>query len=122
MKIYLGTVAGYLPSNICVHGLRTIFIKCGVWADISLPRQHSLVHYPRSIRLFGSPNGLCSSIMESKHIQTVKEPWQHSSRYKALAQMLVTITRLDKLAAAKREFTSRGMMMGTTSSYMAMVL
>ncbi|KAJ6533649.1 hypothetical protein B0H19DRAFT_444798 [Mycena capillaripes] len=36
--------------------------------------------------------------------------------------MLVTLTRLDKLAAAKREFTVRGMMIGTTSSYTAMVL
>ena len=34
----------------------------------SLPRQHSLVHYSDLIREFGAPNGLCSSITESKHI------------------------------------------------------
>jgi hypothetical protein len=104
------------------HQYRDIFIQCGVRIDISLPRQHSLVHYPRFIRLFGSPNGLCSSITESKHIKAVKEPWRRSSRYNALAQMLVTLSRLDKLAAARREFTSRGMMTGTTSSYTAGVL
>ncbi|KAJ7195098.1 hypothetical protein GGX14DRAFT_377389 [Mycena pura] len=104
------------------HQFRTIFMECGVRTNISLPRQHSLIHYLRFIRLFGSPNGLCSSITESKHIKAVKEPWRRSSRYNALSQMLVTLTRLDKLAAAKRKFAARGMMTGTTSSYTAMVL
>ncbi|KAI0245200.1 hypothetical protein BJV78DRAFT_1277494 [Lactifluus subvellereus] len=88
---------------------------------ISLPRQHSLLHYIRSVRLFGSPNGLCSSITESKHIKAVKEPWRRSSRYKALVQILRTISRLDKLAAAQRAFTQLGMMDGTTASYTAMI-
>ncbi|KAJ6626339.1 hypothetical protein B0H10DRAFT_1941900 [Mycena sp. CBHHK59/15] len=104
------------------HQYRTIFIECGVRIDISLPRQHSLVHYIRFIRLFGSPNGLCSSITESKHIKAVKEPWRRSSRFKALVQMLITLMRLDKLAALKGALTIRGMMTGTTSSYTAAVL
>ncbi|KAJ7483082.1 hypothetical protein B0H11DRAFT_1205027 [Mycena galericulata] len=104
------------------HTFRAVFIEAGVRVSISLPRQHSLVHYIRFIRLFGSPNGLCSSITESKHIKAVKEPWRRSSRYKALTQMLVTLTRLDKLAAAMRDFTGRGMMTGTSSSYTAAVL
>jgi hypothetical protein len=37
-------------------------------------------------------------------------------------QMLQTISRLDKLAAARHVFTKLGMMEGSTSSYMAMVL
>ncbi|KAJ6579813.1 hypothetical protein B0H10DRAFT_2341961 [Mycena sp. CBHHK59/15] len=104
------------------HQYRTIFIECGVRVDISLPRQHSLVHYICFIQLFGSPNGLCSSITESKHIKAVKEPWHRSSHYKALAQMLIMLVRLGKLAAALCDFTVRGMMAGTTSSYTAMVL
>ncbi|KAF8200520.1 hypothetical protein K438DRAFT_1822115 [Mycena galopus ATCC 62051] len=51
------------------HTHRDIFVQTGVRVDISLPRQHSLLHYLPSIRLFGSPNGLCSSITESKHIK-----------------------------------------------------
>jgi hypothetical protein len=89
--------------------------------SISLPRQHSLLHYIRSIHLFGSPNGLCSSITESKHIKAVKEPWRRSSRYKALSQMLRTLCRLDKLAAACTVFTELGMMDGTTAAYTAMI-
>ncbi|KAJ7238115.1 hypothetical protein B0H12DRAFT_1204309 [Mycena haematopus] len=104
------------------HEYRQIFIDSGVRVDISLPRQHSLVHYIRSIRLFGSPNGLCSSITESKHIKAVKEPWRRSNRFNALSQMLRTLVRLDKLAALKIIFTLRGMMTGTTASYTRQVL
>ncbi|KAF8957103.1 hypothetical protein BDZ97DRAFT_120310 [Flammula alnicola] len=59
---------------------------------------------------FGAPNGLCSSITESKHIKAVKEPWRRSSHFEALAQMLVTNQRLDKLAAARVDFRARGML------------
>jgi hypothetical protein len=107
----------------CFHRYWAFFIgTAGVNGEcISLPRQHSLLHYRRSIQLFGSPNGLCSSITESKHIKAVKEPWRRSSRFKALVQMLRTISRLDKLAAARRSFAQLGMMDGTTASYTAMI-
>jgi hypothetical protein len=76
----------------------------------SLPRQHSIVHYRFLIQEFGAPNGLCSSITESKHIKAVKEPWRRSSRFEALGQMLVTNQRLDKLAAVRVNFQARGML------------
>jgi hypothetical protein len=101
------------------HHYRTIFIDMGVRTDISLPRQHALTHYPRSIRLYGSPNGLCSSMTESKHIKAVKEPWRRSSRHKALVQMLRTNCRMDKMAFAQRVF---GMMEGTISAFVVMIL
>jgi hypothetical protein len=96
-----------------------IFITTGVRVSISLPCQHALFHYYLSIQLFGSPNGLCSSITESKHIKAVKESWQCSSRDKALNQMLCTIVRLDKMTALWQIFDGQGMLVGTTSSYMA---
>jgi hypothetical protein len=106
------------------HLHREIFVgTAGVTGDrISLPRQHSLMHYIRCIQLFGSPNGLCSSITESKHIKAVKEPWRRSSHFDALTQMLRTNSRMDKLAAATQEFTKLGMMDGTTAEYTAMIL
>ncbi|TFK72006.1 hypothetical protein BDN72DRAFT_855779 [Pluteus cervinus] len=147
MKVYLGCVAGYLPSNMvqCLAALldftylarrnalnnvhlqqmddaldrythfRESYILAGF--QTSIPRQHALQHYITSIRLFGSPNGLCSSITESKHIKAVKEPWRRSNRYKALIQMLRTIDRIDKLGAACADYTHRGMMRGTTLTY-----
>jgi hypothetical protein len=94
------------------HQEREIFIDIGIREDFSLPRQHSLLHYPSLIRLFGAPNGICSSITESKHIQAVKNPWRRSSRNQPLGQMLLTNQRLDKLAAARVDFESRGMLSG----------
>ena len=58
------------------HRRRQVFIDTGVRVSVSLPRQHALVHYLESIVLFGSPNRLCSSITEAKHIKAVKEPWR----------------------------------------------
>jgi len=94
------------------HHERTIFQTTGVRAHFSLPRQHAMVHYRELIELFGAPNGLCSSITESKHIRAVKEPWRRSNKFDALGQMLVTNQRLDKLAGARRHFTEHNILDG----------
>ena len=98
------------------HEYREIFIATGVRNHFLLPRQHSMVHYLFLIRQFGAPNGLCSSITESRHIRAVKEPWRRSNRNEALGQMLITNQRLDQLAAARIDFTNRGMLNGTCLS------
>ena len=93
------------------HRHRVVFEKCGVRTEgFNLPRQHFLKHYPTLIRTFGAPNGLCSSITESKHIKAVKQPWRRSNHYKALGQMLLTNERLDKIAACRAKFASRRML------------
>lgn len=97
----------------CFHKYHEIFVTQGVRKPNTFTlRQHALCHYPRSIRLFGSPNGLCSSIMESKHIDAVKKPWRRSSRFDALKQILKVNSRLDKLRAARVEFARRGVLDG----------
>lgn len=69
-----------------------------------------MVHYYDQIKNFGSPNSLCSSITESKHIPAVKRPWRWSSKHLALQQMLKFNECLDKLAAARVDFTAHGML------------
>ena len=87
--------------------------RVGVREDgFNLPRQHALVPYVRAILLFGSPNGLCSSITESKHIEAVKRPWRRSNRNEPIGQILRTLARKSKLAAARAEFGRRGMLHG----------
>ena len=54
------------------HHYCEIFLTTGMQTNFNLPYQHVLIHY---IHLFGAPNGLRSSITESKHIKAVKEPW-----------------------------------------------
>lgn len=96
------------------HQYREVFRVGGVREEgFSLPRQHSMVHYEKRIWDFAAPNGLCSSITESKHIKAVKEPWRRSNRYEALGQMLLTNQRMDKLAISRVHFENRGMLKDT---------
>lgn len=95
------------------HEARQVFagtVRSDDPSAFSLPRQHSMVHYSDHIRNFGSPNGLCSSITESKHITAVKCPWRRSNKHVALPQMLKSNERLDKLAAARANFMAHGML------------
>ena len=81
------------------------FIDAGVCSkDISLPRQHALLHYIQAIHLFGLPNGLCSSITKSKHIRAIKWPYWRSSRYKALRQILKINQHLEKISASRHYY------------------
>ncbi|KAF8798346.1 hypothetical protein BYT27DRAFT_7123186 [Phlegmacium glaucopus] len=90
---------------------REVFRMTGVRPKgFSLPRQHALSHYHHLIQEFGAPNGICSSITESRHITAVKKPWRRSNRYEALGQMLLTNQRLDKLHAARVDFIARRML------------
>ncbi|KAK7689337.1 hypothetical protein QCA50_007128 [Cerrena zonata] len=74
------------------HQARETFLHTGVRPDgfDSLPHQHSLKHQMAHIRNFGALNGLCTSIMKSRHIKAVKEPWRRSNRFAALSQVLLT--------------------------------
>ncbi|KAH9965083.1 hypothetical protein BJV74DRAFT_911363 [Russula compacta] len=109
MKVYLTAIAGHVPSEMDAltrfHHHQKVFIgTAGVNGDqISLPRQHALIHYLCSIQLFSSPNGLCSSITNPNILRLLRSHGD-LSRYNALKQMLL------------------GMMEGTTSSYTAMIL
>jgi hypothetical protein len=58
------------------HTYHQIFQNCGAWTDsFNLPQQHSRLHYLQLIRAFSAPNGLCSSITESKLVL----PWLQPS-------------------------------------------
>ncbi|KAJ3497906.1 hypothetical protein NMY22_g19653 [Coprinellus aureogranulatus] len=83
------------------HRERDAFVEEGIRDHFNLPRQHSLVHYRLLIQLFGAPNGICSSITESKHITAVKDAYRRSSRNQPLGEMLLINQRMDKLAAAR---------------------
>ena len=61
----------------CFHQHCDIFKECGIQIKgFNLLCQHSMIHYIQLICMYSTPNGLCSLIMESKHIKAVKEPWR----------------------------------------------
>ncbi|KAF8133246.1 hypothetical protein EV363DRAFT_1397483 [Boletus edulis] len=124
MKVYIAAIEGYVPAEI-VWTLRALLDFCylvfmsgdkPVVATFSLPHQHAAKHYPSLIRLFGTPNGLCSSITKCKHIKAVKEPWCRLNKFQVLGQMLRTNQHLDKIAAAHVDFESRKMLRGNCLS------
>ncbi|KAJ8489758.1 hypothetical protein ONZ45_g13445 [Pleurotus djamor] len=118
-KVYIGSDLNLFRSYLkTFHTLRQIFIAADIRSDFALPRQHSLMHYCDGIELFGSPNGLCTSITEAKHIPVIKQPWRRSSRKEPLPQMLRTITRMEQLAAIKCVFRQRGMLNASLREYM----
>ena len=94
------------------HAYHIVFEDTGIRSNFSLPCQHSVKHFWLLIQMFSALNGLCSSIMESKHIKAVKEPYQCSSHFEALGQMLLTNQRIDKLAACCINLTTRNMLDG----------
>ena len=53
------------------HNNHKIFRTSGVIHHFNYLCQHSLKHYIAMICAYGSPSGLCSSMMEKKHIKAV---------------------------------------------------
>ena len=100
----------------CFHKHHNVFIEVGLCNNFKLPWQHSLQHYVHLICEYGSPNGICSSITENKHIKAVKEPWRWLSKWETMRQMLVTNQWMDKLTALCTIFKYHGMLKGTCLS------
>jgi hypothetical protein len=94
---------------------RRVFAKredeTGRW--ITAPRQHSMVHYRHITELFGAPNGLCSSITESKHIVAVKKPYRRTNHHQPLAQMILINQRQEKLVACRHALEKQGLLRTT---------
>ena len=88
----------------CYHHYCEIFLTTGV-QTISI----SLIN-------------ICSFITESKHIKAVKEPWQQSSCFDALCQMLLSNQCTNKLAAARADFKRQDMLKGTCLSWILIKL
>ncbi|KAI5984105.1 hypothetical protein EDC04DRAFT_3005940 [Pisolithus marmoratus] len=126
MKVYLPAIKGHVPLGMVhaafqhFHHHHRVFQETGVRDNgpkgFSLPWQHSMNHYQHLIQEFSTPNGLCLSITESKHIKAVKQPWRCSNCFEALGQMLITNQHLDKLAAAQVNFESHSMLKGSILS------
>ncbi|KAE9393610.1 hypothetical protein BT96DRAFT_959029 [Gymnopus androsaceus JB14] len=121
MKIFLPAIFGHVPSQM-VKAIRDFLEFCYLAQsnvidedtltamDTRLADFHQHREIFRTTGQFGAPNGLCSSITESKHIKAVKQPWQCSSKHNALGQMLLTNQHLDKLAMYRVDLESRGML------------
>ncbi|KAG1734269.1 uncharacterized protein EDB91DRAFT_1238453 [Suillus paluster] len=119
MKVYLPAIEGHIPSKIvqAFHALLEFcyYVCRNVISETTLAEiQDALARFHQHRKAFQDA--------ESKHIKAVKEPWQRSSRFNALGQMLRTNQWLDKLAAMCADFTSRRMMNGTVLTVSALAI
>ncbi|KAF8326273.1 hypothetical protein F5887DRAFT_1197461 [Amanita rubescens] len=96
MKVYLPAIVNHVPEQM----VKAIALFLRYFQEREIFRTTG----------FGAPNGLCSSITESKHIKAIRKPWRRSSRFNALSRMLLTNQRLDKLAACTVDFREHGML------------
>ena len=93
------------------HKKREVFWEVGMRPKgFNLPWQHALTHYHDLITEFGTPNGLCSSITESQHIEDIKDPYWCSNWNEPLSQMLTTNQCMDKLSAQHIDYVAQGML------------
>ncbi|KAL4078133.1 hypothetical protein V8B97DRAFT_2021337 [Scleroderma yunnanense] len=84
-NVYLLAIEGYVPKDV-IHAFHTFLEFCYL---------HAMKHYPYLICQFGTPNGLCSSITESKYIKV----------------------RLEKLITTQVDFKAHGMLDETCLSH-----
>ncbi|KAN0073636.1 hypothetical protein V8E55_012177 [Tylopilus felleus] len=59
-------------------------------STFSIPHQHVMTHYPDLIHLFGPLNGLCSSIIEWKHIKALARGHFDFNQWKMLDRTCVS--------------------------------
>ncbi|KAJ6503650.1 hypothetical protein C8R45DRAFT_1185429, partial [Mycena sanguinolenta] len=100
MKVYLPAIAGHVPPDVVqTVGDITEFcylVRRSVINEATLDAIDAIVdksHLHREVfrtTLFGAPNGLCSSMTESKHIKAVKRPYRRTNHNKPLSQILFT--------------------------------
>ncbi|KAF8521526.1 hypothetical protein JB92DRAFT_3082037 [Gautieria morchelliformis] len=64
------------------------------WA---IPKKHSRKHYADNIRWAGATNNYNTQISECYHIDMVKWAFEHTNRKEYLAQMILWLTRQDKI-------------------------
>jgi hypothetical protein len=62
-----------------------------------ISKMHTVLHWPRSIRELGTPDGYNTEAPEHLHIESAKEPWRWSNGVDALPQMIKFIQRQEAI-------------------------
>ena len=79
------------------HENKAIFIDLGVREHLNIPKFHSLLHYARSIALFGSTDNYNTEQSERLHIDFAKKAYQATNRKDEYHQMTAWLERHEKI-------------------------
>ena len=66
-----------MDTALCrFHENKDVFIELGVWEHFNFPKLHSLLHYTRSITLFGTTDNYNTEHSERLHIDLTKNAYR----------------------------------------------
>ncbi|TFY74926.1 hypothetical protein EWM64_g9086 [Hericium alpestre] len=75
-----------------------VFKQLRIHKDFDIPKFHSLVHYVKSIQLFGTTDNYNTEMFEQFHIDFAKKAWQASNHQDKRPQMTQWLSRREKVA------------------------
>ncbi|KAJ3967517.1 hypothetical protein EV361DRAFT_973150 [Lentinula raphanica] len=81
------------------HEYRDYFIDHGARGHFNIPKFHSLIHYVDSICWIGTTDNTNTEAFERLHIEFAKEGWRASNKRDHFPQMVVFISRQEKIAS-----------------------
>lgn len=88
----------YLQEALATfHDNKLIFVDLGVRADFNFPKLHSLQHYDRCIRLFGTTDNYNTEYSERLHIDFAKDAYRATNRKDEYPQMTLWLERKEKV-------------------------
>ena len=79
------------------HNNKDVFLEVGVRNHFNLPKIHSLLHYARSIVLFGTTDNYNTEQMERLHIDLTKDAYRATNRKDEYFQMTTWVHRREKI-------------------------
>ncbi|KZV62326.1 hypothetical protein PENSPDRAFT_591568, partial [Peniophora sp. CONT] len=79
------------------HQYKGVFVDMNARAHMNFPKLHSLAHYVRSIRMFGTPDNFNTAYSERLHIDYTKSAWRATNRKDEYPQMTLWLQRREQL-------------------------
>lgn len=79
------------------HANKNIFVELGVRSNFNIPKLHSLLHYSRAIKLFGTTDNYSTESTERLHIDFAKEAYRATNHKDEFSQMTKWLERREKV-------------------------
>ena len=79
------------------HANKHVFVELGIRENFNLPKLHSLVHYTKSIELFGTTDNYNTKYTERLHIDLAKDAYRVTNHHDEYAQMTIWLEHKEKI-------------------------
>ena len=79
------------------HENKAVFVDLGVRKHLNIPKFHSLLHYSRTITLFGTTDNYNTEQSERLHIDCAKDAYLATNRKDEIPQMTMWLGRREKI-------------------------